>query len=449
MKKIEIVYFSIGCICVVLVPVMAFINLPVAFLYLIPAVIFFWLSRDIVKNCYSAIHSVLSSGSNSLKPKTVKKVTEQTGLSSKSDVKPEVKYTDNRYIESTVRKQFDNLDMITTSAIAIMLSGTEDKASSPFIFNVKKPDIGEVLLKFCDDSYFADDIKKLEELFDKSYYKWKIVRYFGRLSVFVKRGIGDSLPRKVALLKARSTRRNIINRICDTINTFESVKFISALSGNNELSSSKRNYKLDHLSENYKDALIYLVDFLLTCTCIAKMLFVERMIKNMDKNSEFYRIITNMTQSIDDHNLIINKSRPIYKQYYQSELGYINGDDLLYGMAITIMVNKIKKDDSKTTDVLKIDFNHKLSWDFNKKMAAWLDELSKDDNVEDIGTLILQKIVLSINDNYEMLISELSELTNWEDYYSQRVSYHNKERDRERYLKGDFEKEKEEIIKIR
>ena len=48
-----------------------------------------------------------------------------------------------------------------------------------------------------------------------------------------------------------------------------------------------------------------------------------------------------------------------------------------------------------------------------------------------------------------MLTNALQELTNWENYYSQRVAYYKKERDRERYLMGDFEKEKEELITIR
>ena len=348
-----------------------------------------------------------------------------------------------------IRKQFDNLDMITTSAIAIMLSDTKTKAASPYIRSLKKPDIRVLLLKFCQESYFATDIEQLNKLFSKSYYKWKVFRYLGRITVFVKRGISDTLPRRYAMHKARITKNRFINKICETINTFESVKFISALSGNDEISDSKRNYKLDHLSENYKDALIYLVDVLLTCTCISKMLFVERMIKRMNDNSEFKKIIENMTHSIDDHNLIINKSRPIYKQYYQSELGYINGDDLLYGMAITIMVNHVKKVEINNKDILDISTDYKNTRDFNQDMLKWLDSLGKDDNVSDIGTLILQKINLSIHDNYGLLTNALQELTNWENYYDQRVSYYKKARDRERYLKGDFEKEKEELVRIK
>ena len=351
-------------------------------------------------------------------------------------------------IEAEIRKQFDDLDMITTSAIAIMLSDTKTKAASPYIRKLKKPDVSTVLFKFCRDTFFATDIEQLNRLFSKSYYKWKITRYFGRITVFVKRGIGDSLPRRAALRKARVTKNRFINKICETINTFESVKYISALSGNEEISDSKRNYKLDHLSENYKDALIYLVDMLLTCTCISKMLFVERTIKNMDENSEFNRIITNMANSIDNHNLIISKSRPIYKQYYQAELGHISGDDLLYGMAITIMVNRVKKVDIRNTDILQISRERNTN-DFKQGMVKWLDGLAKEDNVDDIGTLILQKITLSIKEDYRLLITALKELTSWENYYNQRVSYYMKERDKERYLKGDFEEEKEELIRIR
>ena len=349
-------------------------------------------------------------------------------------------------VEEEIKWQFDNLDMITTSAIAIMLSDTKTKAASPYIKSLKKPDIRVILLKFCQDSFFATDMDQLNSLFSKSYYKWKITRYLGKITVFVKRGIGDSLPRTTAFRKARITKNRFINKICETINTFESVKYISALSGNEEISDSKRNYKLDHLSENYKDALIYLVDLLLTCTCISKMLFVERMIHNMDENSEFNKIIKNMAESIENHNLIISKSRPIYKQYYQSELGYINGDDLLYGMAITIMVNRIKKVAIKNTEKLQINRNINNTREFKQDMLRWLDGLSRSDSVDDIGTLILQRINLSINNNYGLLTNALQELTNWENYYSQRVAYYKKERDKERYLKGDFSMENEELV---
>jgi len=360
-----------------------------------------------------------------------------------------IKKTEEIDVEKEVKKQFDNLDMITTSAIAIMLSETKNKTASPYIRGIKKPDIHTVLLKFCKDTFFAKDIEQLDRLFSKSYYKWKITRYLGRVTVFVKRGIGDSLPKRAALRKARVTKNRFINKICESLCTFESVKYISALSGNEEISDSKRNYKLDHLSDNYKDALIYLVDLLLTCTCISKMLFVERMIRSMDENSEFNKIITNMALSIENHNLIINKSRPIYKQYYQSELGHISGDELLYGLAITIMVNRVKKVEIKNLDILQINTEQQSEPDFLQDMQKWLDDLAREDAFEDIGTLILQRITLSIKDNYNLLIDSLQELINLENFYSQRVAYYKKERDRIRYLRGDFEKEKEEFREIK
>jgi len=352
---------------------------------------------------------------------------------------PKVTYFDEA--EDAVENQFDSLDMITASAIAIMLSDTKQKAASPYIEGLRKPDISTILLKFCQETFYATDIEQINTLFDKKYYKRKIRKYLGRVTVFVKRGIGDSLPASTAFRMARITKNRFINKICETINTFESVKYISALSGNEEISDSKRNYKLDHLNENYKDALIYLVDILLTCTCITKMLFVERMIKKMDNDSEFNKIITNMAKSIDNHNLIINKSRPIYKQYYQSELGYISGDDYLYGMAITIMVNRARKTSIKNAALLKINRNINNIQDFSQDMMRWLDWLAKTDKIDDIGTLILQRITLSIRNNYSMLTDAFQELINWENYYKKSVSYFKKERDRERYLTGNFEQE--------
>jgi len=385
--------------------------------------------------------------STSAKPPVRKKTVQDKKKTRVSKVREEKRSLSADDIDNTedgVKKQFDHLDMITISAIAIMLSETKAKATSPYINSLKKPDTRAVLLEFCQDTYFATDIEQINSLFNKSYYKRKVSKYLRRVTVFIKRGIGDTLPRSTAIRKARTTKNRFVNKICETLNTFESVKYISALSGNEEISDSKRNYKLDHLSENYKDALIYLVDLLLTCTCISKMLFVERMIRRMDKNSEFNKIIKNMANSIDDHNLIINKSRPIYKQYYQAELGYISGDDFLYGMAITIMVNRVRKMTVKNADILKINRSPRNTEEFREDMMKWMDWLAKSDNVDDIGTVILQRITLSIRNNYSMLTSALQELTIWENYYKKRVSYYKKERDKNRYLIGDFGQEKEE-----
>jgi hypothetical protein len=348
--------------------------------------------------------------------------------------------------DTLVKRQFDDLDMITASAIAIMLGETKEKSNSPFIRGMAKAEIRAILHRFCKDTYYATDIKQLNNLFNKTYYKKKIGRYLKKVTVFVKRGIGDSLPRRAAFRNARITKNRFIEKICETINTYESVKYITALSGNEEISDSKRNYKLDHLSENYKDALIYLVDLLLTCTCISKMLFVERMIKSIRPDSEFNKIITNMALSIGNHNLIINKSRPVYKQYYLKELGYISGDDFLYGMAITIMVNRAKKTDIINTEILQIYTGYTSTQELKQDINRWLDVLAKDNAIDDIGTLILQKITLSIKDNYGLLISALQELTTWENFYSQRVLYYKKERAKDRYLKGDFGEEQEELI---
>ncbi|MCL2079707.1 MAG: hypothetical protein FWH17_07695 [Oscillospiraceae bacterium] len=364
--------------------------------------------------------------------------------------------------EAAVLRQFDDLDMITVSAIAIMLSDTNAKAASPYIKALEKTNIKPVLLKFLKDTYYAADIGQINKLLNKSYYKKIIKKYMRRTVVFVKRGVSDSFPKKNMWLAKRLRRSSLqaktyIDKVCQTIDTFESVKYISALSGGEEISASRRNYKLDHLSDNYKDALIYLFDFLLTCTCISKMLFVERMIRKMPADSEFAKIVSNMAKSIDNHNTIISKSRPVYKQYYQPELGYISGDDFLYGMAVIIMVNNIKKTAQLDLDALKIGGRGQNLHEFNQDMRSWLDSMAREKVYPaaktdmpylpalDIGTLVLKKVALSIQNNYNLLISAFGELSNWEEYYGGRVGFYEKERDKERYLRGDFGQEIQEL----
>lgn len=75
--------------------------------------------------------------------------------------------------------------------------------------------------------------------------------------------------------------------------------------------------------------------------------FVERKVKQLNQNSEFYKIISNMAKEIKDVDAIIKKSRPVYDEFYKSTLGFIN-DELLYGIAIATMINRINhKDISK------------------------------------------------------------------------------------------------------
>ena len=341
--------------------------------------------------------------------------------------------------DNLVLGQFDNLDMITLSSIAIMLSDTKSRTNSPYISSMKKADVGIVLLNFCRDTYDMTSIEHFDMFFSESFYHQIINKHLRSTKTFVKRGISETLPKRSPLGKAKKTNKIYLDKICESIGHFEPVKLISALSGNDEITDSRRNYKLDHLSDYYRDALIYLVDVLLTCTCISKMLFVERMVKSVDENSEFCRIIKNMTQSIDNINLIISKSRPIYKQYYQSELGNINGDDLLYGMAITIMVNRLIKKDIEDAESLGVDHNVSDFHDFNAFMTTWLDSIAVDNKSEDIGALILQIIALSVKGNYGLLINALAQLTDWESYYESRVAYYEKERAKERYLQGVFD----------
>jgi len=461
MKKSSIVYFCIACFCLLLVPIMAFIFLPVAFIYLLPAAIFFWLGKDTlffvmkkVKRRFIGAFELLRNNFGEFLPKSTQASDAETTEAKTTDIDQEEFEQEIPEAESAisaesyeepiadvtdeVKKQFDNMDMMTASAIAIMLCEAKIREASPYLSKLKKPDIRAVLLEFCADTYPANDIRQIDKLFNQSYYKRKVNRHLKKIKPFVRNGIRDSLPGGIPYSRIRKQSDTFIDRICESISDYESVKYTPALSGNEELADSKRNYRLDHLHIHYKDALIYLADVLLTCACISKVLFVERMVDKIDDESEFYKILENMVKSIENHNEIIEKSRPLYKQYYQDELGFIHGDDLLYGLAITVMVNRIKKNLQNSPENPISDDTADVSG-FKADMLKWLDSLAKEGVVDDVGTLILQRITTRIKNNFELLTDMLQELTSWENFYSQRVEYYAKEEDRKRYLTGDFD----------
>lgn len=352
---------------------------------------------------------------------------------------------DNDSVRQEINDMLDSLDMITASAVAIMLSETNAKAATPFIKDFVRLDIKPVLYEFLEETYDVTDIRELDIIFSKKYYRRKINKYLRKIVVFVSRGVSDTLPDNMWFVRRMTVSSKqteaYIDKICETINTFESVKFMPALSGNQEVSGSKRNYRLDHLNDHYKDALIYLVDLLLTCTCITKMIFVEKMIRRITADSEFVRIIENLTNSIADHNQIIKKSRPVYKQFYQSELGYVNGDELLYGMAVTIMVNFIRKTEPINKDIFKLEYTPTNMTELNNNMMRWLDILAKWNYATDVGTVILQRITLLIKEDTNLLLDAFGELLNWEDFYNKRVDFHMRAREREQYLKGNIDRE--------
>lgn len=155
-----------------------------------------------------------------------------------------------------------------------------------------------------------------------------------------------------------------------------------------------------------------------------------------------------MTKEIKDVNMIIEKSRPIYDEFYKSNLGFIN-DELNYGIAITIIANKINnksfsKRDEEILDISDNKINDFETYDF--EMKQWISVVADKYRNLDIDIYIVFKAINSIElANFDLLFKALAMVNEYSKMYHSKVEHNNKVTDRERYLSGDFEKEKKEL----
>ena len=349
--------------------------------------------------------------------------------------------------ENKIKENFYDLDIMTINAIAKMISESREKHSSLFNNDMPEIDISNLVLAFCMDSQRIEDVFELDNLYTNTYYINKINKYCLQLSNYIKLKVKESLPSQN---KNRYTEffNKYLNILLETMETFTNIKFYKTISTYGQDYNSDRFFDGDTLDYRYKDSFRYLVDVLATCTCISKMIFIERKVKQIDDNNEFYKIIFNMAQEIKDVDVIIKKSRPIYDEFYKSTLGFIN-DELLYGIAIATLTNRINnkeisKEDKEILNIKEEKIDDLAELDTH--MKEWIAFVADKYRNLEINKLILFKITDTINiKNFNLLINSLGRTNEYSKMYYESVEHNNKVSDKDRYLKGDFEKEKIEL----
>ena len=347
--------------------------------------------------------------------------------------------------ENEIKQTFCDLDVMTINAIAKMIGVTREKHNSVFNSDIPEIDISTLTMAFCKDTQRMEDEYELNNLFSDAYYISKINKYCLELSKYIKFKIRETLPSQ-----NRNSYIEFYNRyiriLIGAMSSISSLKFYKTISIYGD--DSDVDNLFENLDYRYKDSFRYLIDALATCTCISKMIFVERKVKQLNENSEFYKIISNMAKEIKDVDIIIKKSRPIYDEFYKSTLGFIN-EELLYSIAITTMVNRInqkeisKKDEeivniqgNKITNLLILD-NH---------MREWISVVADKYRNLEIDRYILYKTINSIDiENFDLLLNSLGRTNEYANLYYDKVKHNNKVSDKDRYLRGDFEKEKIEL----
>lgn len=350
-------------------------------------------------------------------------------------------------MENSIKEYFYGLDVITINAIAKMLGESREKHNSVFNNDMPEINISKLVMAFCKDSQYIEDEYQLNSLYSNNYYINKINKYCTETSNYTKNKIKNSLSSQ-----NRSRYNEIYNKylsiLLDSMNAFSGIKFYKTISSYGEDYEENSLFDNNTLDYRYSDCYKYLIDVLATCTCISKMIFVERKVKALDEKNEFYKIICNMSKEIKDIDTIIKKARPIYDEFYKSSLGFIN-DELLFGIAIATMANRInskelsKKDEeilnipNKTIDELSL---------FDENMREWIISVAKNNRNLDINRYILYRATHTVdNKNFDLLLNALGRTNEYATLYFNNVEHNNKASDKERYLKGDFEKEKVEL----
>ena len=258
--------------------------------------------------------------------------------------------------ENVIKENFHDLNIMTVHAIAKMISETRERHDSVFDENIPEVNISEIVMAFCKDSQRIQDEYELNNLYNSNYYKYMANKYCTALCSHIKLKVKSLLPYQ-SQNRYLEFYNNFIDILMEAMPGVAGLKFYKAVSVYGD--DSAVDSAFENFDYNIRDAFRYLADVLATCTCISKMIFVERKVKDLNDKDEFYNIISNMSKEIKRVETIIEKSRPIYDEFYKTSLGFIN-DELLYAIAITILVNKInnKKFSKEIESYMYIIPNH-------------------------------------------------------------------------------------------
>ena len=347
--------------------------------------------------------------------------------------------------ENKIKENFYDLDIMTIHAIAKMIGETREKHRSVFNTDMPEVNISELVMAFCKDSQKMEDEHELNNLYSDTYYINNINKYCSELSTYIKFRIRETLPSQNRSKYIEFYNR-YINIFMESMPSISSLKFYKTISKHGDDSSVSSLF--ENLDYRFKDSFRYLIDVLATCTSISKMIFVERKVKQLNENSEFYKIVYNMAKEIKDIDIIINKSRPVYDEFYKSTLGFIN-DELLYGIAIAIMTNRINHKDisKKDEEIVNIQDERITNLSvLDNHMREWISNVAENHRSLEIDRYILYKITNTIDiTNFDLLLNSLGRTNEYANLYYGHVEHNNKVSDKDRYLKGNFEKEKIEL----
>lgn len=192
----------------------------------------------------------------------------------------------------------------------------------------------------------------------------------------------------------------------------------------------------------------FIADSLLTYATITHIIFLEKKINALTNGDEFYKIIDDMIKEVDDMEIVYENTLPIYKEFYESKLGFVN--EYMFRVATMIINDKVRISNNIEKEIINYNGNNYSDVDdissIDNIIKFWLESLAKDNvKVNNIDLYTIAKINdVIVQTNNELLLECLTDLKDWIKYYDSKVEYLRKESNKNRYLSGDFSKEKQE-----
>lgn len=192
----------------------------------------------------------------------------------------------------------------------------------------------------------------------------------------------------------------------------------------------------------------FIADSLLTYATITHIIFLEKKINALTNGDEFYKIIDDMIKEVDDMEIVYENTLPIYKEFYESKLGFVN--EYMFRVATMIINDKVRISNNIEKEIINYHGNNYSDVDdissIDNIIKFWLESLAKDNvKVNNIDLYTIAKINdVIVQTNNELLLECLTDLKDWIKYYDSKVEYLRKESNKNRYLSGDFSKEKQE-----
>lgn len=321
-----------------------------------------------------------------------------------------------------------SLSLISKKALSKMLSENDNIYSTPSLKN-NKSEIRSALYQMLNDTKQFKTIFDFENLYTKGYFVNIIEKYFFEIILNVEKNNEYDIEVDDLYFGCENIYKWSLNKInyCFFDDLPKSLYIIGRTCGIKEINT--------------------IINLLTIYSAITIIVFLESKINNLSLNDELYKIISKMITEIGDMEIIYKKLLPIYHEFYREKLGFVN--DNMFKIAIIIIKDTTDNSNEIDNSILTYGESNYENIDnissLDNVIKFWLESLAKGDvKVNNSIICIVAKIDKSIIDDNDLLLDSFHQTYKWNNYYKDKITLEKKQRNKRRYLNGDFTLEKEE-----